>query len=298
MKGGVVARRKKTSESDSHEMGMIAMVTATHDDNDDGVANDIESGHSGGEPLMNYLLFSGESSENSSMTIPTSSGGRNTFLKPIAETTPMERAMAIIAICTVTLGILVMFSTPIFFAGICSSIMGGCAYYQQTRLTDVKVLQETKEACEREVDRLHAENGRLSSNISKLSTSVERLEDIDEALKVITETQGQSVLEFENQAKEAKEILEMMKLNNRAAVLQNLLNIILLSDTDGDFVMDENEIDKLISRIQGIGGVEVHEGRFRSRVQDKDIDSIMSVMQNLLSDNVPSDEKIFFIQED
>mmetsp|Transcript_6587 Transcript_6587/g.10019 ORF Transcript_6587/g.10019 Transcript_6587/m.10019 type:complete len:289 (-) Transcript_6587:58-924(-) len=283
-----VVRRKKPGDSNYHEKGMTMMESSPTPDE-----VDIESGHSE-SALMNSLIAN-EAGENSTIAITTTRSG--TYLKPIAETTPMERAMGLLAICTITLGIVVIFSTPIVFAGIFSSIMGAVAYFQQTRITDIKVLQETKEAAEREVDRLAAENGRLSSNIADLSTSVERLDVIDEALKVITETQGQSVLEFEKQAKEAREILETMKLNQRGAVLQNLLSIMMVSDTDGDFIMDENEIATLIQRIEGTGGVRIHESRFRAHVQDKPIDSIMTVMKNLLSDNIPSDQKIFVIEE-
>jgi prefoldin subunit 5 len=176
--------------------------------------------------------------------------------------------------------------------------LGPYAYWQQTRLTDIKALKETHEAIQAEVNRLHEENERLSSSIRELTESVQRLEDVEVALDTISKTQGQSIAEFEKQVQQNRDILKSMKTNLKASVLQNLLSVIMSSDVDKDMVVDEEEIVTLIRRIENIGGVEIHEDRFRAAFSGKTLSSLMGVIQNLLRDDLPPEEKIFELKED
>jgi glutaredoxin 2 len=165
-------------------------------------------------------------------------------------------------------------------------------------LTDIAALKETHEAIKAEVDRLHVENERLSSSIAELGASVERLEDVEVALDTITKTQGQSIGDFENQVAQNREILKSMKTNLKSSVLQNLLSVIMSSDADKDMVVDDGEIDNLIRRIENIGGVEVHEDRFRAAISGKSVSSVMGIIQNLLRDDLPPEEKIFEFKQE
>ena len=116
--------------------------------------------------------------------------------------------------------------TRIPTAFICSAI-GPYAYWQQRRLTDVIALQETHKALAAQVERLGKENERLHETVVDLSETVDRLEDVEQALDVITQTQGQSVEAFEEQVKDNREILSKMQSNLKANVLQNLLQVVV-----------------------------------------------------------------------
>lgn len=50
-------------------------------------------------------------------------------------------------------------------------------------------------------------------------------------------------------------------------------------------------------RVENIGGVEVHEDRFRAAFAGKSVSSLMTVIQNLLGDDVPAEERIFEFKE-
>jgi Skp family chaperone for outer membrane proteins len=200
-------------------------------------------------------------------------------LKPIAETTPLERVFGIVAggaLATSLAAIIIEQSSIVIVAGILSCIMvrenmlqhckdtftwksdapphlvsfsqGPYAYWQQTRLTDIAALKETHEAIQAEVNRLHQENERLSKSIGELTESVDRLEDVSLALDAITQVQGQSVGEFEKQVQENRNILKSMKTNLKSSVLQNLLSVVMSSDTDNDMVVDEEEVEVLLRR--------------------------------------------------
>jgi hypothetical protein len=230
---------------------------------------------------------------------PEPATGRG-FLKPVPETTPLERAAGVVAAAAVATALVAMVveqSAVVIVGGILSCVVGPYCYYQQTRLTDVRTLLETRDALRGEVDRLEGENQKLVANIDGMTNSVDRLEEIDQALTVITQTQGQSVEAFEKQVQENKKILHDMKANVKASVLQNLLSVILRSDKDGDMTIGEAEIRDLVRRIQNLAGVTVHEDRFRRAIEGQSVQAVLEIVKNLLRDDVPEEERIFDIQQ-
>lgn len=219
------------------------------------------------------------------------------FLKPVPETTPIERAtgiVAIVAVAMAVLAIVIQGSITVILAGILSIILSPYAYYQQTRLTDIRTLQETKNKIAVEVSKLENENKRLVGNIDTMTSSVDRLNEIDQALTLLTSQQGTTIAAFQQQVEANKRILKAMQGNLKASVLQNLISVLLRSDNDKDSIIDDNEIDQLIARIENISGVTVYKERFRQATSGRKIADVMAVIKNLLnSDVVPVDERIF-----
>lgn len=247
-----------------------------------------------GEPLAgNHMEDDEQHDEENGL------GGRGR-LAAIPETTVMEKftlATAVVSIGTSVAAIIVAGGTMVISAGILSCICGPYCYFQQTRITDIKALKETHDALQHEVNTLHQQNQALSENVENLAGSVDRLEGVEDALNVMSNIQGESVDVFESQVKENKNILARMEGNLKAAVLQNLLSVVMGSDTDGDYKLVDKEIDELIRKMQSINGVIVNERRLRSVIMDKDgnIDSILEVMQSVVQDG-GSEEEIFTFQ--
>jgi archaellum component FlaC len=223
------------------------------------------------------------------------------FLKPVPETTFVERVaggVAALAIVTALIAMIVEQSIIVIFGGILSALVAPYAYYQQTLLTDIRTLKETKRALQSEVNRLEESNTRLAANIDNMTESVNRLEEVDQALQVITAAQGQSVETFRKQVEESKTILKHMQSNLKATVLQNLLTVIFRSDKDRDNTIGEIETEDLLRSIQNTcPGMTIHEDRFREAVQGKPVGAVVSVVENLLRDDVPQDSRIFEIAQ-
>jgi septal ring factor EnvC (AmiA/AmiB activator) len=221
-------------------------------------------------------------------------------LKPVSETTPVERLTAVVAGITAILAlsaIIVEGGAVVVVAGILSIIMGPYAYYQQTKLTDIKTLKETTAAIEEEVNRLKNENGKLAKTVDDLGETIDDLQDVGEALEVIQNTQDQSVSAFEKQVEENKEILAKMKQSTRGRVIQNLISIIYRGDSNQDNTISEAEAEKVIMGLKDVSGVTVHEDRLRAAIVGKSIESIVDVVQNLLSEVVPAEDQIFEINK-
>lgn len=136
--------------------------------------------------------------------------------------------------------------------------------------------------------------------MGELSDTIDRLEDVEQALDVITQTQGQSVAAFAEQVKENRNILGQMQKNLRANVLQNLLQVVIRSDQDDNMTIEEDEIDDLIQRIQKINGVEVREEKFKAAIMGSggSLSSVMDIIKNLMADDVSDEDDIFIIKED
>lgn len=229
--------------------------------------------------------------------------GRRKPMSYVAETTPMERVaggVGVTAFSSSLVAIILESSIIVKVAGGLSMAIGPYAWWQQTRLTDIAALKETHEAVQREVDTLQAENERLKKSVQDLGDTVTRLEDVEEALDVITQTQGQSVEAFAEQVKDNRKILQDMQKNLKANVLQNLLSVIIRSDTDGDFMIDDEETEELVRRMQSINGVTLNEQRFRDAIKNAggSLRAVMDVVKNLLSDNVSKEDSIFVIDEE
>ena len=178
-------------------------------------------------------------------------------------------------------------------------MIGPYAYWQQRRLTDVIALQETHKVLSEQVDRLGKENNRLHETIVDLSATVDRLEDVEQALDVITQTQGQSVAAFEEQVRDNRDILHRMQSNLKANVLQNLLQVVIRSDKDSSLTIEEHEVGDLINKFKGINGVEINEDRFKSVVTrcGGSLQCVMDIIRNLIDDNTPAGDEIFIIKD-
>ena len=219
-------------------------------------------------------------------------------LAMIAERTILEKLLAGIAVISVTVSLVAMIiegGLLVLSAGILTILLAPYAYFQQTRITDIKALKETYETAAREVSRLSHENKRLAGTVGDLRSAADRLEASEEALTAITETQGMSISAFSEQLEENKVVLEMMQQNHKASVVQNILSVVMGSDTNQDYIIGPDETNKLIERMDTVNGVKVDEAKLRKVISDHNgsVDSIMNVLSNLLGDEVPPEEAIF-----
>ena len=218
------------------------------------------------------------------------------ILKPIPDTTPMERvagAIAAIAVGTSLAAIIVEHSVLVIVAGVLSSFVGPYAYFQQTQLTEIKALKETQMAVQNEVNRLKNENNRLEVNIGQMGESVDRLEDVKTALDTITATQGQTIDEFEDQVENNRNNLRMIQMNLKNVVVQNLISILERIDTDGDSQVETHEVEEALDQLKKLEGVKVDAQKFRKAFSGMAVKSLLDVVGNITRDDLPAEERIF-----
>lgn len=221
------------------------------------------------------------------------------LLKPLPETTMAERTMGGVGLVATATAIGAMIAEVgqglVVVAGLLSILTAGYAYYQETALTDIKALRETRQSIQVEVDRLEAENRKLGSNIDEMAKSLEALKDIEDALEKINALQGKSVTQFREQVNGYKDILASMERNLKGQIIGNILSVITRSDTDQDFMFSASEVQEMIRRINNIAGVRVNQDLFREKVTGKSVHAAMDLVDLLFQDNVPEQERIFIL---
>lgn len=223
-------------------------------------------------------------------------------LKKLPETSIMEKVTGTLAAVTITSSCLAMFVIPdpyIIVGGVCASAITPYAWYQQTQLVEVGGLMETKKALEEEINTLAANNKRLKKNIEELKKTTEGLGNCEDALDELTKTSGSSIDQFEEQVEESRRILIRMKQNLKATVLNTLYTLITAADKNHDNMLDDEEVDQMIQRLQKIEGIKMQEAQFRKRIveEGRSPKDIMQVFRDILKEEVPDGEEPIFCFE-
>mmetsp|Transcript_19658 Transcript_19658/g.22778 ORF Transcript_19658/g.22778 Transcript_19658/m.22778 type:complete len:252 (-) Transcript_19658:153-908(-) len=220
-------------------------------------------------------------------------------LAMIAEHTMIEIAAGSLATISVVISIVAMVLTSSFTmtcAGVLGLILGPYSYWQQRNITDIKALKETHEALVREVDHLTSENHRLKGLVEELGGTIDTLVDVENALDMVQNMNADSIESLKDQVQQSKGILVSMKQNLKAQALQNIITVVLNSDSDGDSVINGEEVDQLIFSLKGINGLEVNEQKFRDAISNKNgsVEAVVDILQDLVSGSSNPQEAGFF----
>ena len=242
--------------------------------------------------------------EASSSDEESSTGGDEDELKEVASSTAAETILLLISILSVSLAIGSMVLAKdgdyiVYIAGI-FSLIAPFSWKLQRSFTDIVALQEAHKEMSKQVNVLQEENKALQENAKELNSSVEKLNDVEGALDAITQKQGQGVESFKKQVEEGRKLVQGMKKNLRANVLQSLLTMVIASDEDGDNTIDADETEALIERLHEINGVELREDKFREALQKSggSLDAVMDMVRDIVkNDNLDPEDEIFIIGE-
>lgn len=173
-------------------------------------------------------------------------------------------------------------------------LLGPYSAFQHSRIVDIQALKESYRVLSKEVRQLSNENTRLKSEVHNMSSTVDKLEDLENTLDKIQKTETKSVKDLVASVESNRQTLMKMETNVRASVLQNIITVLMASDTDNNFVLSNQETNKLLDSVRGMKGVTVNEKKFRKIVKDNNgsLKSILDILSNLLSDG-SEEEPIF-----
>jgi len=212
-------------------------------------------------------------------------------LTAIAETTPREWATAMIALVAILLSLVTMFVlnlSLVIAAGFFSILVSVYSVWQQRQLTDITAMKETYDALTHEVDRLAEQNMRLKENVTALSDGVDRLTALENALGTISNSHGNSVAQLADQVQQSRDNLEQLQRNVKNEIAQNLLTVIMSSDSDGNAEIDSSEVKELVQRLQSIYGTPINEQQMHGAISKEgcgSFDSVYSFIQDVMVSN-------------
>ena len=120
---------------------------------------------------------------------------------------------------------------------------------------------------------------------------------MEKTLETVRAAEGQSIDELERQLKTTQEIYESMEDNLNGEILQNLIQVVLMVDNDGDMYLDDDEIQELIFKFEELNNVDLDDDRFRQVIVDngRSLNAIMELVRNLLEDPGGGHEDIFML---
>lgn len=126
------------------------------------------------------------------------------------------------------------------------------------------------------------------------------LQELEQSLQEIQALGGSSLKELERQLETSKEIWKTCRRNYKAALLQNLLTVMMTLDRDGNLLLSDEEIDELIDTLKSIRGIEHMDiDRFRAAIIEKgrSLQAVMEVARNVIESDNRSREAIFQFDE-
>lgn len=97
-----------------------------------------------------------------------------------------------------------------------------------------------------------------------------------------------SLSSLESQLNASKVALARMDASRTNEIIDNILDIIIAADADANSTLEDDEIDLFIQKVEGIMGLEVSDDEFKKKIVEngRNIDSIFSLLKDLLDDNI------------
>jgi len=153
-------------------------------------------------------------------------------------------------------------------AGVCVANAPYSAF-KEHRIVKLPALRSLNNRLREAANNLESEIDVLSDEIDTLEPEVSRVKDIEADLRAIAEEQKFNVDKLVDLVKENERILEQMKDNLRHRIMQDILRIVVMSDTNNDGVYNKVECKMLVLKIRMTlqeYGVEFDENKFMALV--------------------------------
>ena len=96
-----------------------------------------------------------------------------------------------------------------------------------------------------------------------------------------------------SQVQEYKEIQANIKRDLRSKIKQTLLGALMQGDADSDGVIDPEEVDRIVFRLNLMPGVEFNEGRFRQVLKREGGDIMKFASKHFEEEAIVEKERIF-----
>ena len=168
-------------------------------------------------------------------------------------------------------------------------------------------MRELQQKLRDQVNAFQFENTRLTMENQQLAQSAKRLKEVEQDLRQLAQLEGRNVQTLMEQVEEYRRIQQEVSTSLKAQVIQNLIEVVIRSDDDDDFIIDKNEVDGLLTRLKCIDGVDFSEENFRKAISKAgynveevlgeqggfDLKAVMNIVQNLLDDK--EEDKVFVL---
>jgi hypothetical protein len=138
----------------------------------------------------------------------------------------------------------------------------------------------------------------ISTHNASSFSACPRLEGVEESLEKVAKSAQTSVNRLTEIVIRNAEIQTQIKKNLEKQVLTSLVSIVVNTDKDRDFELNDMELNTLIIRLRGVKGVAFDEANFRKTIPKAPVPlaNIMKVVRNLLNPDVPEADNVFHMK--
>ena len=167
----------------------------------------------------------------------------------------------------------------------------------------LSALRQVQNELRRKVNEFATINNSLSNNVTRLEGQCTRLKGTEEELAQIADEQGKTVSQLTNIVQENRKIIDEKKQLIKADAMQALMAIILESEFDESASFNDQEIRRLMLRMNNLPAVTVQEDLLKARVEkQRSLYSVIGLLNDLDhagddSSSKPAEERIFTIHE-
>jgi FtsZ-binding cell division protein ZapB len=212
------------------------------------------------------------------------------ILGEVEEWTPVEKSVTIFASAAVVssiISLVITFNPVSKFAAILGILIPPYCVYQERKITDIKALKETNQRLEYEVSQLSSSNETLNLQNNQIEASLKRLKESQDALLYLKSSKKASIQDLEKQVEQSEATLALMKMNQINELVDNIFDVMLAVDTDGDFKLSDKEISMLTSRLEGIHDIQIDGSLFKRKIIEagRDMNAVLSLISDLLNGN-------------
>lgn len=172
-------------------------------------------------------------------------------------------------------------------------------------LSDADSVNEMQNEMRGHVNQIGRENDALTEQNDQLEGEVERVGEVDAKLKGIAEAQGTNVAKLVELVSKNHEYLKRMRQMTKAETAQALVEMVIESDKDGDFMLDEDETELLILKMNNFRSyIKVNAKNFKAEMKKGggSLKGVMNIVKTIVADDkerdkIPDDDKIFIIDQ-
>uniref|UniRef100_A0A7S2GX79 Uncharacterized protein n=1 Tax=Helicotheca tamesis TaxID=374047 RepID=A0A7S2GX79_9STRA len=168
------------------------------------------------------------------------------------------------------------------------------AAYQKRQVNEVGTLRDQNNRLRENVNGMMQENDKLKANVDRLEGSVTELEDVEKDLAKLANTDNLDRLV--EVVKETKRVTANIKKALEADVMFQVMEVLMKSDQNRDFIIGPKEINMMILRMKMVSGVKFNEKNFRAKVAaegNMSLTSIMDLFRDLEDDGIAEEDAIF-----
>ena len=171
--------------------------------------------------------------------------------------------------------------------------LGFSSAFLQKRLSELDSMRKLTNQMREKVTSLAEANTRLRRENSRLDVSTKKLKKAESDLEAVAVAQNMGISELVKQVQQYQHIQEQVRLDLKTKIKQTLLSIVMRSDLDQDYTLNDGEVEMLVMRLTAMPDVKFNEAAFRKAVS-RCKGSIMTFMNECLTDDEAiAKQKIF-----